>query len=183
LEETWLNSVSHKDEILAELERVFGDENAIPEWDVARNSGDTLTRELYCPRIDFAVGPFNTDANTIENIRLINESCEKFDGLLHRLRLTSDNRNLSLNPNRNPRCFLAIELENKTSRKHRLGSLVNASAMGKIGIVVASNERVFTSFAKIRKYLDFLESVSKTSYSPKNAIILTEEDFLRTLKD
>jgi len=172
-----------QNEIFIQLKRSFGDENVIKEWDVAKNSKDAYTRELYCPRVDFAVGPFNIDANIDYNNKLIEESCQKYKELLELLKSRSDIKDKALEPNENPRCFIAIEVEHKNSRKHRLGSLVNASALGKIGIIVASNERVFTSFVKIRKYLEFLEQAKKTRNVPENVIILTRENFLKSLRE
>jgi len=95
------------------------------------------------------------------NNRLIEESYQKYRELLELLESKSDIKDSALEPNKNPRCFIVIEVENKNSRKHRLGSLVNASALGKTGIIVASSDRVFTSFVKIRKYLAFLNQAQK----------------------
>jgi hypothetical protein len=55
--------------------------------------------------------------------------------------------------------------------------------MGKIGIVVAANSKVFQSYVKIRKYLKFLEAVGKIQIAPKNIIMLTQADFLQALRD
>lgn len=68
------NPVSDQNEMFAQLKRLFGDDNVFKEWDVAKNSKDAYTRELYCPRVDFAVGRFNIDANIDYNNRLIEES-------------------------------------------------------------------------------------------------------------
>lgn len=64
-----------------------------------------------------------------------------------------------------------------------MGSLINASGLGKIGIIVASSDQVFSSFVKIRKYLEFLERVRKTRSAPENVIIITREDFLKSLRE
>jgi len=174
--------VSSDDEIFAQLKQLFGHENVIPEWDVAKNSEDECTREQYCPRVDFAVGPFNIDTNINHNNMLIERAYRRRRRLLELLKSQSNSEDKDLEPNENPRCFLAIEVENKSSRKHRLGSIVNASALGKIGIIVASNERVFESLVKIGKYLEFLERARKTRSAPKNVIIVTRESLLKSLR-
>jgi len=177
------NPVSDQNEMFAQLKRLFGDDNVFKEWDVAKNSEDAYTRELYCPRVDFGVGPFNVDANIDYNNRLIEESLRKYKRLLELLKSRSDMKDRALEPNENPRCFIVIEVENKNSRKHRMGSLINASALGKIGIIVASSDQVFSSFVKIRKYLEFLERVRKTRSAPENVIIITRENFLKSLRE
>jgi len=171
-----------QEEIVTELKRIFGDSNVKLEWDVAKDSKDDYTRKLYCPRIDVAVGPFNIDRNISLNNRRITEAYEKHRTLIERIKSMSDVPNQSMLLNENPRCLLAIELENKSSRKHRLGSMVNASAMGKIGIILAANPSVFRSIVKIREYLKFIESVGKARYNPGNLIIVLVDDFLDILK-
>ncbi|MGB9809474.1 MAG: hypothetical protein ACPLSA_05470 [Caldanaerobacter sp.] len=164
------------------LKQIFKGYDVVREWDVARDSQDGFTRELYCPRVDFAVGPFNLDANIDYNNRLIEEAYQKYKSLLELLKSRSDSKDKVLKPNENPRCFLVIEIEHKSSRKHRLGSIVNASALGKIGIIVASDQKVFESLVKIRKYLEFLDHVQKTRCAPENIMIITKENFLEILR-
>jgi hypothetical protein len=83
--------------------------------------------------------------------------------------------------NPNPRCFIAIEIENSGSRKHRIGSIVNAFAMGKVGILLARDEKNLTILRSAKDYLDFIHQVGKTQYSPKNILILLYEEFLNHL--
>ena len=84
--------------------------------------------------------------------------------------------------NRNPRCFLVIEYENKTTTKHSLGSLINACALGKIGIVVAVNDKTYRSYERIIEYLKFLHVNEKLLVLPNNYIVLKRNDFEHLLK-
>jgi len=117
--ETKESLVSNSYELFTQLKQLFGNENVIQEWDVAKNSQDAYTRELYCPRVDFAVGPFNIDANIDYNNMLIERAYQKYRRLLELLKSRSDSEDKTLEPNENPRCFLVIEVEDKSSRKHR----------------------------------------------------------------
>lgn len=174
--------MSIQDEIANRLGQLFGQDNVVREWDVAKNSGDAFTRTLYCPRVDIAIGPFNIDRNLQRNNWLIYEAYEKYQGLIEAIKKRSDIPDRKLETNQNPRCFIALEIEHRTSRKHRLGSLVNASAIGKVGIIAAKNPDVFNSIVKIRKYLEFLESVGKSKYNPQNVMIVLANDLLEILQ-
>ena len=107
------------------LSDVFGQE-VRKQWNVTKDTGDDLRRGLhYSPRLDLAVGPFNTDRKIADNNAAIEEVFEDNEALLMLL-------NPSIKTNRNPRCFLAIEIENRTGTKHRLGSIIYAAALGMI---------------------------------------------------
>ena len=53
----------YQDRVYLSLSRIFGERNVEKEWDAAKDSRDAFTRELYSPRLDIAVKPFNTDGN------------------------------------------------------------------------------------------------------------------------
>lgn len=55
-------------------------------------------------------------------------------------------------PNSNPRCFVAIELERSTGPKHRMGSIINAGAVGKIGIVIGLGDSAYRSLKRIDEH-------------------------------
>ncbi len=165
--------------------RLFGEDNVENEWDVAKKSQDDLTRKLYCPRIDLAVGSFNT------NRHIIGQSREEIENaiLRHRRfiqRLLShsadDNRDIDElleARNRNPRCFLAVEIENSGTRKHMLGDIANASIMGAIGVVVPLTEEKLRGFRKMKKYVEFATAVGKLEKpSFRNVLIVNKNDFL-----
>ncbi len=176
-----MNETPFGDYAFNELKRIFGHDNVIREWSVAKNSQDAFTRDFYCPRVDYAVGPFNIDAMIDDNNRRINDTYQDHRELLRRLEHASNRVNEIEMTNPNPRCFLAIELENMRDPKHELGSLINASAIGKIGIVITENDVAFNSFVRIKKYLDYLLDVKKTRFAPKNILILRKQDFIDVL--
>ena len=163
---------------LSLLSNVFGEENVIKEWDVADQSEDALQRGIqYCPRIDFAIKPLNIDnSNILGNREAIIERYYSIENFFNILRMAGiSNRNWTLN--RNPRCFLAIEYENKTTTKHRFGSLLNACAIGCVGIVVTLNDRAYFSYDRIVNYMDFIDVNDKLRIHPTNYIIVTRNIF------
>lgn len=175
--------------------------------------GSEGKRERYCPVVDYVVGPFNTAREHNKNL----EINELYDDLIQRHGVLIDNlftmdreleettaieisrderkcldllnveRETTLTHNINPRCFLAIEIEKETGRKHVLGGLVHASALGKIGIIITPEEK-YRSTMKIRRYLRFLVAVRKTGKPSqvtlgKNTILLPREKFLQALRE
>ena len=169
-------------EVFQALVRRFG-QDVEPEWDVAKGSEDLFDRALqYAPRLDFAIRPFNTNARTNHEMRqqIVETGIRNLE-FIEALHASSDipTRNLGRNPN--PRCFLAIELERETSRKDRLGGIINASAMGIVGIVVGADEDVYRSLVRLRGYLDYLPDVGKAPASPQNILIMTRQSFLDVL--
>lgn len=172
------------DSIYNSLVRIFGDNNVKKNWDVAKNAEDEYTRQLYVPRLDYAVGPFNITNEVDDNLRRINDVCNEYRGLIEILK-NADNNNVyfDISYNENPRCFLAIELENKTTRKHRIGSMLNASAIGKIAIILAADEKVFNSLIKIREYLYYLHRVKKVNLILRNLLLLKKGDFINLLNE
>lgn len=59
------------------LKQIFGADNVKKEWDVAKGSLDDLTRNLYCPRFDIAVGPFNISRQVLEDYEKISQAYEE----------------------------------------------------------------------------------------------------------
>lgn len=168
------------------LRRIFGDDNVKKEWNVAKNTKDDFTRELYCPRLDIAVGPFNIDMNLTYNNEKINRSVNVHRNFLKRMWRDSELRIGSFddflrNKNGNPRCFLAIEIENSGSSKHMLGNIVNVSIIGTIGIVIPFNEKKLSLCKRIKKYVTFTTEVGKIKTTFKNVLIVSKKNFLRAL--
>lgn len=175
---------------------------AITEIDVYQNdmctllrsaiSGETVATEwgamrdeptLYSPRLDLAVGPFATRRILIQRY---NELCAVHQELLealfrahceniasHGFEPNSFSYNHVISRNRNARCFLAIEIENRVSHKHLMGGAINAAALGRIGLAIAWTDTNLIKFLRLRNYLLFLTAVGKNSFDPSNLLILT----------
>ena len=174
----------YQEEIVSKLRRMFGTNQVISEWNVAKDSRDALGRKLYCPRIDIAVGPFNIDGNVVRNREMIDNAYLRYENFICKLNSVSDGKISTEHLNKNPRCFLAIEIENTGTRKHRLGSIVNAAAIGKVGIIVTFTKESNNSFRKIRKYLQFIRNVKKIVEDiSKNVIIISKNDFSNILEE
>jgi len=164
------------------LEKTFGRGNVIKEWDIAKDSQDALTRGLqYCPRIDYAIKPLNVTRDVDYNKELIRQAYIQHENIIDEIR----SNGLIASPwstNENPRCFLAIEYENKTSTKHRLGTLINAGALGKVGIIVTLNPKTYRSYYRILEYLKFLQQHRKILQIQNNFIVIEKAEFNRILR-
>ena len=181
--------------ILEALLHHFSEDDVIPEWNVAKDaedifgSNDANLSAKYVPRLDFAVGPFNIakeeppfpKREEIKRRGRENETVRKIIEL-------SDVRHANLTPNENPRCLLAVEVESSTGRKHRMGSILNASFIGCYGIVVAkknkreSEDEIYDSLANIRSYIEAVYTVGKTELRIPNIVITKKSRLIRALE-
>ena len=73
-------------------------------------------------------------------------------------------------------------MENETTRKHLMGSIVNAGALGRIGILVAWQAKVLRAALRMREYFDYLQKVGKRTFNMGSVIILTSEQFAASLE-
>ena len=144
----------------------------------------------YSPRVDIAVGPFSVVAGrdrTYEYNQLLrNENVNNFLRLVYAYHIenieyeylneiTIPDYSFLIHKNQNARCLLAIEIENTSSKKHIMGSMINAASLGRIGIGIAYNESVKRTFVRIMNYLGFLKRVGKNTYDTTNFLIITKE--------
>jgi hypothetical protein len=136
------------------------------EWSVVTDATDALTVDInrYAPRVDVAIGPFNTTPGPDPRIEL---------ALLPKdLRLLFDGRPANLNP----RCLLAIEVTFSGSSKHIMGDLLNAGALGLYGMVIGSN-RTLPKIRRILRYLEVLAELEKLPWLFQNVVVLSTNDF------
>jgi len=169
------------------LQGIFGETDVKKEWNVAKDSKDDFTRELYCPRLDVAVGPFNIDRDIERNKSAIKTLAHIHRDFIDRMLRYSQQQGNNVesfleNANPNPRCFLAIEIENSGSSKHMLGNIANVSIIGSIGVVIPFNYKKASLCNRIKKYVTFATQVGKTEDVFKNVLIIDKENFLRVLE-
>lgn len=122
-------------------------------------------KPIYSPTCDVAVGPFSFREGSLNEIYNNLTKLDEIEGFiddLQRRSLGTGYNTALLDLNKNPRCFIAVEVENTTARdvKHLLGSIINCSLMGKIGIVVVFNEYLHYA-ERLLQYLAFVKRVKK----------------------
>ena len=172
----YLDERAYQHQIKLALDRLY-DEVEI-QWQPFRGEGPAI----YAPVIDVAVGPFAVAgrfgpeySDLLERTRplidqLIARHNENLDGVE---RPTEYERIREFNEN--ARCLLCVEIEESGSRKHCLGNLVNASALGRIGLLVARRPSVLRTFVRQRAYLHYLAQAGKNTFRTENALIVSED--------
>jgi hypothetical protein len=185
-----MNVKEYQDIIKNELKRILSGSNLEieKEW-----SSDVQRYKIYSPRLDLAVGPFAKHDGKIYEYNVLQGTYNKFIQELinlHNSNLSendtfNDQKNFYsvTNKNINARCFLAVEVENKVSRKHLMGSAINASALGKIGLLIAFSNEKFEAIKKLEKYFSFLKDASKNTFNTDNLLILNKDQFLEYLQN
>jgi hypothetical protein len=158
---------------------IFGESNVITEWPSSRNAGDWLRRFgqdiIYAPRPDIAIGPYNISEgrNAAGIVSLFNQNRSFFN------RLGTVRSHESLNEN--PRCLIAIEIENSGSSKHMIGNIINASLLGKVGIIVTLRDEFYRKAKRTHKYLVGAFERKKIGYNPSNVVIKRYNELERYL--
>lgn len=191
---TELTTTAEAEENLEDLISDILGQDFIKQWPISTDGTDILSnRELhYCPRLDFAVGPFNIHRQVDKDRRRIMRAFRQNRRIISALEeldrsviVSEEDLNDSIPREKrdNPRCFMAIEIERSTGTKHRMGSIINAGALGKVGLVIGIGEDAYNSLIRIRKYISLLRSVGKISYEPKNVLILKYEETINVLSE
>lgn len=111
---------------------------------------------------------------------LVSEFCRKlFQAHLNNLGLTSFDFNYDLKQklfkNLNSRCFISVEIENAVTQKHLIGGIINASALGRIAIMIPWNERQLRAFIRTLNYLEFLKDAEKNTLDTTNIFIISKD--------
>lgn len=165
------------------LSRIFTELEIKKEW-----KADVNQFNLYSPRLDIGIGPFAINERMIEQYDALQIKYSTFiRGLIdiHNNNLIGIYNNYNCrdifsaqNTNYNPRCFIAIEIENGVSRKHLIGGAINASALGRFGFFIAYNEEKFKAMKKLEGYFNFLSEAKKNTFNTNNLFILNKGQFL-----
>ena len=135
-----------------------------------------LSHNIYTPRVDVAVGPFAYNDSFAEEYNILLSTHQE---LLNKLKEKSINKDwLDFDINENPRCFIAIEVENSTGKdtKHLLGSITNASILGKVGILIVVNNK--NGLNNMKNYLKFAKEHNKIKdHLFQNVALIIKKDF------
>ncbi|MDO8451350.1 MAG: hypothetical protein Q7S76_00590 [bacterium] len=170
-----MNEREYQLEVRSGLNLIYEDVQV--QWSPFRREG----RDMYAPILDIAVGPFAMERRyENEYTQTLIRTQDFIESLIqkHNENIERDEEWVSfaqiLHFNENARCFLAIEIEHTGSRKHCLGNLVNASALGRVALLVARSEEVLRIFLRQRVYLARLAGYGKNTFKTDNCLVLTE---------
>lgn len=172
---------STQDRLFRSLCGLFPQESVKSEWRAFAGAEDTFReRGTYAPRLDIAVGPFNT---TFQDRRADSERIRAFDHpLIDIIGKWARERDRPLTTNPNPRCLLAIEIEESTSSKHILGGITNVSMLGRIGVVISSEVK----FPKVERIVSYATKLRQVEKAPEslfgNVVCLTSDEFFELLE-
>ncbi|MFH1015474.1 MAG: hypothetical protein V1771_00545 [Chloroflexota bacterium] len=184
-------------EVAERLRELLNERQCVEEvkspWVTFRGSG----RRIYSPQVDIAVGPFAIQNQYEENYdRMVNSFSQLLDRWIAGFKKNwfqymrevnsvedfyspSSYRDfIGASANRNSRCFIAIEIENENSKKHLMGSIVNAGALGRIGLVVAWQDKVLRAAIRMRAYFDFLKKVEKRTFDMTGVLVITKNQLV-----
>ena len=148
-----------QENVFGRLKAVAGLGPVVREWSVRSGANDAFSDlAAYAPRLDIAIGPFNT---SFEHRHEDAHAIHAFEHpLINALRDSIRDQNPSFYENHNPRCLVGIEIEYATSSKHILGGITNAGMLGRLGIVVGSPDLI-GKVRRIHAYVRKLREVEK----------------------
>jgi hypothetical protein len=128
----------------------------------------------YSPRLDIAIQPyyrcpeylFTKHQDIIDSFKYFNDkNLRENDCLFSPSKLIINKKASSL---------IAIEIENQVGQKHSLGSLLNVSLNGKIGILIGWKVEKMKSIIQQIKSLKYKENINKAF---NNVLILSPGQF------
>ncbi len=180
-----MNARDYQNKIRTGLQHIFPNESVEREWDSVKFDFHTGNhRDVYAPRHDLAVSPFNTYPDL--DISVDRTKVMQTHPFTKRLIKDKLEAGLSLKKlwNSSSRCYLAIEIEFSGSSKHILGSILNASVSGSLGIVVADSHNR-SKIDNLVHYFLRLESLEllKLNKIIANLFVFEDDEFLDLLSE
>jgi len=164
-------SMNHQEPLHRALVEKFGNANVEHQFNIIAAASDGYEKGfLYTPIPDFA------------NVRSIEQAFRDHSQLIGRIASNAYEGNaLNFGHNPNPRLFIEIEVENKNTEKHTLGSIINASLLGKIGILVGATPEAYELLTRIKSYLKFVEDRKGLSLGA-NVVVIRMESLIGALE-
>jgi len=185
-----MNMKQYQAKLVNLLKEIFVDEYVEGEWDSLKyDSHGSNHKSIYGPRSDIAVSPFNGSFEL--DIGLDNTDVMKNHPLTKRIveEIAWDEADFNKCWNNFSRCYLAIEIELSGSRKssnslkHILGSIINASVTGSIGIVV-TDKNTKNKVDRLYYYLVRLKGLKRIQINTlDNLIRIDKDDFLKIISE
>jgi hypothetical protein len=179
-----MNSRDYQNKLLKDFQYIFSDQPVEKEWDSVKNDPHLSNhKEVYAPRLDIAIGPFNDYSDLdcgIDKTKPMQTHPFIKNLINDRLQAGCQLKDVW---NSFSRCFIAIEIELNGSSKDILGSIINASVTGSIGVVVG-NKKNIDKINRIDSYLFRLEELERLKINTLgNLFIFEEEHFLKLLSE
>lgn len=171
--------------IFKEFKSIFGIKNVITKRRISTGTADDLINTMYTPEPDVIVLPENTRRQVNEDNRQINLAYEKYNDFFNAINNIAVVKFNEDNLNPNPRYLVAVEAGGSGNMKHLLGDIVNASILGKVGLVVGTNRDMIKKYVSIIEYLNFAYDVGKIKQHFDNVAILEQDlmiDFFSKIK-
>jgi hypothetical protein len=185
-----MNTKEYQSFISELLEEIFGAKSLVLEWDSLKYDLH-IDKHIgtYGPRPDIAVGPYNDSGDLDVNkdkTKLMKEH-PFTKRIVQEIGWTKEDFTKSWNTF--SRCYLAIEIElgsnkkSSNSSKHILGSMINASATGSLGIVIF-DKNTKNKVSRIYQYLLTLSQFGRMQFKTlDNLIRIDKDDFVNILKE
>jgi hypothetical protein len=73
--------------------------------------------------------------------------------------------------------YFVLRLKNQVTRKHIIGGLINASALGRVAVLIGWDDRKVQAMFEQRMYMNFLQQVGKNHFYTNNVVILSPHQF------
>jgi len=161
------------------LKCIFSEDMVKVEWRSQSGAEDWLKfKGIYAPRPDIAVGPFNITPGCHPETDEINNAFRNHNELFHKLGITVPEEDT----NQNPRCLIAIEIEDSNKGKHMLGNIVNASLLGKVGMIVTLKDEFLRAAMDVAKFLRCAHKIGKTQLRISNVLVCSWRELEKRLK-